>query len=64
MIPPESEEEAQALNREVTEQVRQQLGHLVQQVIVLQVHNAALVREVERLRAQAAATAAGSAVSG
>ena len=45
----------EALNREISERVRQELGNLLQQIIILQVQNDHLKREVERLSSLRAA---------
>ena len=51
-----SEQERQdALNREISERTRQEMGNLLQQIIILQVQNAHLQKEVERLTALRAA---------
>jgi hypothetical protein len=41
----------QALNQDVSERLKLELGNLLQQVIILQAQNAALQREVDRLTA-------------
>jgi hypothetical protein len=44
-----TDEQTQALNQDISERMRRELGTLVQNVIVLQAQNAYLMREVERL---------------
>jgi hypothetical protein len=49
MREPLSPEQATALNQDVHERVKVELGTLMQKVILLQAQNAFLLRELERL---------------
>ena len=56
MPEPLSHDQADALNQDVTERIKIELGSLVQKIIVLQAQNAFLLREVERLTTLAGET--------